>query len=642
MIDCAFRVLEGLELPASIQLRNIIDDLIPKQGKDSVESPDPLQHSLPPRESVVVDFVGRRAELKYLWEWLEDAHARRWAIAGEGGKGKSAIAYEFAAGVRFAAPNNIEAVWWLSAKKKRFMDRRVVQASTPDFDDLSSAYDKLLSNYGRNDFLDMGVEKRKAKVLKLLDEIPALVVVDDLDSLEGDDEAAIEFFTLSVPATKSKVLLTTRRTVFGMAHTTTHVSGMSPEDFDKFLKSRCAMFGLDAKLFTPQRITEIASLTESSPLYAEDLLRLAASVSLYEAIRSWRDKEGDEARKYALGRELDMLSNEAKEALLCACLRNGPVSFAELESLTGFGKGKLHTAISEMQRLFLVPKPRLIEGEERFDVNLNTRALVSKVSEGTDVYRRAKSAVDAVAGRAPYSDRGKTGATVRQAVFLIKTNEFLKAEETVKEALRKEPNNPDLIGALGYVYKCWRPKRYTEARQQFERAAQLKCRRLDPYRHWIQMEISEREWTHAASAAKQGIKNVQEISELTYWAGYAHSRLGRELMGGLLLERARGELEAARDLLEQALRSPENLRASQERHLNALCYRAIVLNYDALVELSELERLRGLRRDAGVVRSEYLRKLKEALAGWFAEHPDDPWAESELVRLEKKYDIRVD
>ena len=113
-------------------------------------------------------------------------------------------------------------------------------------------------------------------------------------------------------------------------------------------------------------------------------------------------------------------------------------------------------------------------------------------------------------------------------------------------------------------------------------------------------------------------------------------------MGGLLLERARTELESARNLLDTALRSPEDLRASQERQVNALCYRAIVLNYDALLDLSELERRKGLRRESDGDYAEYVGGLKEALAGWIAEHPDDHWAESELARLENKHTIRVD
>ena len=68
-----------------------------------------------------------------------------------------------------------------------------------------------------------------------------------------------------------------------------------------------------------------------------------------------------------------------------------------------------------------------------------------------------------------------------------------------------------------------------------------------------------------------------------YWAGYAHRRLGRELSAGLVLERAKVELESGGDFLQRALRARTSPRFSG-RHFNAMCYRAIVLNYDALIE----------------------------------------------------------
>jgi hypothetical protein len=522
------------------------------------------------------------------------------------------------------------------------LEGKTVVIAEPDFEDLTGACQKLLACYAWNEPVPSDKDDLKSKVLQLLDAIPALVVVDDLDSLEGQDEEAIEFFALAAPVTKSKILITTRRTVFGMAHTTTHVSGMSPEDFGKFVKSRCHIFGLDPGLLTADRINEIRELTEGSPLYAEDMLRLAASVSLAEAIKSWKGKDGDEVRRYALGRELDMLSVEAKETLLAACLSPGPVSFAELESVTGFSKIRLNAAIAEMQRLFLVLKPRIIEGEERFGVNLNTRTLVNRVLEGTDLYRRTKNAADAVAGRLPFTDRGRTGAVVRQAVFLIRTGEFSKAEETVQTALKVQPNNPDLIGALGYVYKSWRPQRTTDARQQFARAAQLKCKRLDPYRQWIQMEIQGREWTNAGKAAAHGLKNLPGSAELMYWEGYAHSRLGKELLGGLILERARTELELASSLLQSALRPPENLTGSQERQLNSMCYQAVVINYDSLAELADLEDLKGLhQRDPFKSKREYVSKVEQFLTDWTAEHPDDPFAEKERSWYERKYGLEI-
>src|SRR5205807_2607345 len=96
----------------------------------------------------------------------------------------------------------------------------------------------LLRHYGWIEEVGQSLERRRTRVLELLDQFPALLIVDDVDSLEGEGENAIEFFTLFMPQTKSKVLFTSRRVVFGMANTTTHVGGFNDSDAERFIFSR--------------------------------------------------------------------------------------------------------------------------------------------------------------------------------------------------------------------------------------------------------------------------------------------------------------------------------------------------------------------------------------------------------------------
>src|SRR5262249_17568141 len=137
---------------------------------------------------------------------------------------------------------------------------------------------------------------------------------------------------------------------------------------------------------------EIIRVTEASPLFLEDLVRLFAVLPVDDAIKRWEERTGHEARKYALGRELELLSEAAKHVLLAACVESGAVSFPELEAVTGLPTDQVISALGELQRLFLIPKPRLIEGEQRFDVNLNTKSLVKRVMSSTDVFRRVEAA----------------------------------------------------------------------------------------------------------------------------------------------------------------------------------------------------------------------------------------------------------
>src|SRR5262249_39153135 len=148
-------------------------------------------------------------------------------------------------------------------------------------------------------------------------QFPTLLIVDDVDSLEESDDDAIEFFTQVAFRTKSKLLMTSRRPLLGLGMSSTVVEGLSRQDGDDFIDSRAATFGIDSLLLTRKRRDRILQVTESSPLYLEDLLRLMASgMNPDQSVASWDRHKGEAARQYALGRELDMLGPVAREVLV--------------------------------------------------------------------------------------------------------------------------------------------------------------------------------------------------------------------------------------------------------------------------------------------------------------------------------------
>jgi Tfp pilus assembly protein PilF len=155
------------------------------------------------------------------------------------------------------------------------------------------------------------------------------------------------------------------------------------------------------------------------------------------------------------------------------------------------------------------------------------------------------------------------------------------AERLLNNALVKYPSDPNLLAFLAWVYKASEPPRIADARETFRRACELNCKNVEMYTHWARMESEQREWTRAAEAAERGLKWHADNRELLYAAGYARSRLARELAGGLHHERARREGENAHRLSERALKSPEKLEVG-ERRLSSDIYRALVLNCDAV------------------------------------------------------------
>ena len=92
LLDCARRVLVQLGLDKeAAALRELSNEVL---GVDlEAEADRSLDGQLPPSETIVVGFVGRAKEISQLWDWFDEPTKSRWALAGDGGKGKTAIAF---------------------------------------------------------------------------------------------------------------------------------------------------------------------------------------------------------------------------------------------------------------------------------------------------------------------------------------------------------------------------------------------------------------------------------------------------------------------------------------------------------------------------------------------------------------------
>ena len=631
MLDSARRVLEWFDIVAAEQIDKLRQTLRSPENSDSGYEQKHLEAStLPSRESVAPMFVGRQVELKELSNWLKDTFSRCWLLAGDGGKGKTAIAYQFAVNTCEDLFTKLEIVIWLSAKRRRLVEGSSIDIEAPDFWDLDSALDCILSAYGVPEFDSMNAEEKSQACLEYLSLLPALVVLDDVDSLEDGDEA-MSFFVHKTHATPSKFLLTSRRVPFGMGAMNTQVKGFEPgsKEGREFINSRVRRFDLEQSSFATHVMDNILTACDGSPLFIEDLLRLCKTGEpVATAINRWRTTEGEDARRYALGREFEMLSETAKKALLTCALFPGAVSLADIRVASEISESECASAIRELQSLFLVPRPHLIEGVPRFGLNVNTRQLVVEVQGKTDLAQRILTTIKVFTGQAPATprDRQQIGQYIRQAVSLIKLNEHAEAEKTLLRALELYPENSDLRGSLGFVYKTWKPQpRYMDARGQFVRAAELKSLKEDTYRHWWEMEQWRREWTSSAEAAERGLEILESSVNLSYMAGLARSQLAKDLYQQAQYNRAEQEAHKAEGHLKNALINLDDVEQGQYQ-FHSRVHRATVINYEHLVRISQFQQDNGAE-------NHFLRLLARSLQHWENEHPNDSDVSSEKGRL---------
>jgi tetratricopeptide (TPR) repeat protein len=340
----------------------------------------------------------------------------------------------------------------------------------------------------------------------------------------------------------------------------------------------------------------------------------AATKSVKDAISVWQQRGGEGARKYALSREYELLSPKAKKILLAASVIPGPVSFVELEDITGYSSEVITSAMQELQSLFLVPKPRIVKDEQRFEVNYNTRALVIEQYGDSAEMKRIRDAYQAFSQKIPVTSNWKISALIRQAVYLIKAGRHGEAEHLLAQAIEKYPQEPDLCGVLGFVYKSWQPVRLTDAREKFARAYKLGSCNQEMFDHWCGMEIKEQEWSRAIDVAEKGLKRLPENKHLLYLNGYVRTRLSRELLSGLHADKAKKEAGIAKDLLIRALSATEK-SDFREKTPNSHIYRAIIISCEIIEDF------------AG---------LKEYFKRWTSDYPEDPYAKSEWARVSRK------
>lgn len=632
VVDSARRIVQIIDKKTAAELQAICKLLINMEKGDS-EPTRVLENNLPAPESIVTDFIGRIRELEELYKWFGDDSQRRWMLAGAGGKGKTAIAYRFATQIKNSAPEPYTMLIWLSSKRRKFMEGSIIPIDHPDFSDLDSALDKLLIAYGWGEIIERTRTEKTELILKLFNEFPTFIIIDDIDTLQAEDDEAVAFFTFEVPHTRSKVLYTSRTKFPGMNRCITQVEGFDLEETGEYIQTLLKKYFVQDSRISDEVVKEVHDVTEGSPLYIEELLRLhATGIPLNECITNWKER-GETARDFSLRREFESLSNKAQQVLLACCINREPSTVSDLEAVTKLPQSEALKAIDELSKLFLVPRPFIIEGIPRFDVNLNTRLLVTDVMSAYGAFADIQSAFKNLHGDIISSGkrRADVRAYQRQVVANVDANRQYEAEKLLLEkALIEYPNDPDLLGQLGWVYLRWQPKpRVEDARGHFSRAAKLNGRNDSMYWQWWRMEADRDNWAMAIDACRKGTKNCPNSLELQYCLGYSRSRFGKSLELQFQYTRAQDEFRKASVLLEKTLDTAHRISLQDSKLLSQI-YRALIITYQSIMQYVDPARE---QREETTLKT----KIKTAIHNWATELPQDDYMLSEMRRLKEKY-----
>lgn len=478
---------------------------------------EPIENNLPDRVFVCPKFVGRKENIGELWTWLDDDFSRVRLIAGEGGLGKTSLAYQFSEEVASRRIKPFIKIVWLTAKKKQFVaaqdEYRV--AAHVDFEDATSLFKSIGISLGCNEDDFWGLDHKSAMQMALdsCGLISSFIVVDDIDSLGKDDQLrALEFGMRTPPGTK--LLLTTRVNFSYSPDNVLKLDGLPEAEFKDYvvvLRERYKLAAItDAKI---ERLREVAG---GSPLYTDSLIRLERrGISLDKAMMQWRGERGLEVRKAALSREIQQLSREAKRVLfVISTLRN--CSYTELSQVLSYTDQTLGDALQELSGLFLISAPSIAK-EARYTVEPNTGLLVLELAGtfGIDhaalVAAAKRSRSDAI-GMGLQKRSGIVGLAISEGIALLRNGDSKGALEVIVSASKKLSRpHPDLLLAAGRFNLRLSSPNYDEAKKAFEQSFALGQRKPLLFDLWFDAEFGRGAFDDALYVSGRAIEYEHDL-----------------------------------------------------------------------------------------------------------------------------------
>jgi len=549
---------------------------------ENLADEEPLEHNLPDRILVCSRFIGRKEDLGELWAWLGDDFSRVRLIAGEGGLGKTSLAYRFAEEVATRRIRPFEKVVWLTAKERQFIaaEDSYRDGRKTDFNDAQSLFRAIASTHG---YLDSELDELDLKesiqaALEGCSIMPSFIVIDDVDSLRPEDQQRALEFGMRTPA-NTKILLTTRVNFSYSPDNVLKLDGLPPDEFKEYIVGLRDRYQLPA--LKESKLSHLLEVTSGSPLFTDSLLRLERrGQTLDQAINQWKGEKGLEARKAALSREVQQLSKTAMRVLYAISLLKN-ASYTELSQITTYTEQTLGDALQELAGLFLISAPSIAK-ESRYTVDRNTGQLVVEVAAtlGIDhaallsATKRARS--DAI-GLTRQKRTNIVGLAIAQSMAQLKDNDARGALDTVMAAAKRlSTPNADLLLAIGRFNLRLPSPNPGDASKAFDESYRLGQRKQLLFDLWFESEYMRGSFEAAKDVATNAINH--EVGDDYQWLerrAQIHVTLANRSKSRLSHDSAIREINfAIADMRSARAKSSGDI---QRRHMNILIEQAHTL-----------------------------------------------------------------
>ena len=327
-------------------------------------TPRTVIHNLGPQDPTLIQFVGRRHYLEELARWHCDRYSLVRLLSGYGGLGKTTIARKHVEQLIEDPPFHLVAVIWLTAKQRFFdaLANEHVSNREIEFSDLRTLLVGILRALLVDDKgIDEGasVQQLAQQVAEELCSCPALVVVDDIDSLDDQEQRTVyheleQICSRSIQSTKapSRILLTARHDLGAPPSQLIRVTGMDEDEFFGFVQVTTTAAGVKWPIGAgSKQMQRFRQAADGSPLFASGIIRLMRlGHTLDTALSKWKGKEGETVREFAFEKEVDRLSDSSVRTLFTLA-ELGDASQIELKQVTQSTAVGLASDLEELRKI---------------------------------------------------------------------------------------------------------------------------------------------------------------------------------------------------------------------------------------------------------------------------------------------------
>lgn len=511
-----------------------------------------LDTNLGPRDPGFIDFVGREAYISTLWKWFVDRFNPVKLLAGIGGVGKTALAREFSEQVSRAAPFDFQKIVWLSAKKQFFtaVQGKYVTSTRVDFDgtdgmlrqiclELGMLEDEVQEDASREELIELTINALK--------EMPALVIVDDIDSLEPDQQqdtfhTLLSIFsqTIGKSPVGSRALLTARLDLGAGAGQVIRVKGLEFEEFVDFVNMTSSALDLQMRFEANARRTErFHALTEGSPTFASSVLRLVSlGESVEQALAKWQNADGEDVRRFAFQRELDQLSDAARATLYALCILSKS-HLLELSGILTRSEQQIRDDFAELRRYHLITHAEShLPGGNRIAVSSSIRMMKDILKEKIKNPKRIESECAKA--------RSQNGKAKKDIGYEVKRIVSLWSNSAPEEALdysivldKQHPNHPDVKCLLGRAFLQISQPDPRKAEVNLRAAHELECRRPELLTLWIEAKSLLGDWNGLLDITEFTDKKIPDVDVLLARANAVENLAQIDVRAGSVISAAK-------------------------------------------------------------------------------------------------------